>query len=111
MKALFLATACVLGLSACSDATGSGSDGVPVVQIAQLNLMLSVGDSADLNLLPMLPPGYVPSNVQWWSSDPAVVSVRRETVTLAVIRSVAAGRAVIHAEAGGAGDSTVVVVQ
>jgi hypothetical protein len=108
----FLVTACVVALCGCSDATDSSSgDGTPVVRMVEHNVTLSVGDSATLSLLPQLPPGLVPSDVRWSSSNSAVVSVRRVSSLRAVATSVRAGRAVVHAHADGLGDSAVIVVQ
>ncbi|NJD09836.1 MAG: hypothetical protein FIB01_05120 [Gemmatimonadetes bacterium] len=102
----------IVAAGACSDATDGSSVGrTPVVQLAVHTVTLSAGDSADLGLLPMLPPGFVPPDVRWWSSDPAVVTVRRVSTMRAVAVSIRAGHAVVHADAEGTSDSVAVVVQ
>ncbi len=93
---------------ACSSPTGTG---VPVVQIAQHDVALSIGDSAQLFLLQMLPPGYVPTNVTWSSPDATILKVHQVSSGIAVVTALHIGRAVVHADAGNIGDSTVVTVR
>lgn len=107
-----VAAVCVLAVSACSDATGTGSDdGVPVVQIAERDVTLSVGDSARLTLLPLLPPGVIPEDLRWSSSDPAILTLRQVNLTAAMVTSMRTGRVVVHVDADDARDSVEVVVQ
>lgn len=118
--AVVLAAAGMVALTACSDATDTGLDGrlsdpgtdgrVPVVQIAQGNLTLTVGDSARFTLLPLLPPGIIPKDVRW-SSSTSAVTVRQISSTAAVAKAVRTGRAIVHANAADARDSVVVMVQ
>jgi uncharacterized protein YjdB len=96
---------------ACSDPTDTSDHRVSVVQIAQHNVTLSVGDSIRLALLPVLPPGSISQNVRWSSSDPTIVTVRREGSTAAVVTSLRAGSAVVYANADDARDSAAVIVQ
>lgn len=111
-KLVILATAFALAVSACSDSTDAGAAGrVPVVQIAERDVTLSPGDSTRVTLLPLLPPGIIPQDVRWSSSDPAIVTVRRVSSTAAVATAMRAGRVVVHADAVGARDSVVVTVQ
>jgi hypothetical protein len=104
-----LATACLLAVWACSDATAPNSR-VSVMQIAQDNVTLSVGDPVRLRLLLPLPPGYVSQNVRWSSSDPGIVMVRRESATTAMSTAMRRGSVMVHADADGAGDSVSVMV-
>ena len=112
INVVVLATACALAVPACSDSTDTGSDDrVPVVQIAQRDVTLAVGDSVRLTLLPLLPPGIIPQDVRWASSDPAIVTVRRVSSAAAVATSMRTGRVVVHADADDARDSVVVTVR
>jgi hypothetical protein len=110
MKLFGGSAACVSSLLAlaCSDATGTR---VGVVQIAEQNVTLSVGDSTRLSLLFMLPPGYVPTNVLWSSPDGTTLKVHQLSSGMAVVTGLRVGRALVHADAGKIGDSTEVIVR
>jgi uncharacterized protein YjdB len=100
-----------LVLSACSSSTASstGTERIPVVQLFQDSATIAVGDTFAATLLPMLPPGYVPS-VEWSSSQPGVASVGATTATSATVRGLQAGHAVIHVAGDGSQDSLRVTV-
>ena len=97
----------ILWASACTDPLQS--DRVPVVQLATDSVSFAVGDSLRLHLLPILPPGYVPS-AKWTSSDPVVVTVEKAGALVGTVKGVSPGQAVITVTGDGAGDSTVVIV-
>lgn len=101
---------CLLCLSAaaCSDPT-SGPERTPVVQLSGTSTTISVGDSFQARLLPMLPPGYVPP-VAWVSSNPAVASVARTGTLTARVTGLQPGEAVIRVSGEGARDSLHVTV-
>lgn len=106
----------ILGLfvssSACSNATGTDADElrkVPVVQLAPHEETIALGDSLNLHLLPMLPPGYVPP-VTWSSSNPDVASVEPIGPTMARVLGLSPGQSMIHVFGDGARDSTTVIV-
>jgi hypothetical protein len=93
--------------AACS--SPAGPDRIPVVQLLQDSAVMTVGDTLQAVLLPMLPPGYVPP-VSWSSSDPAVAEVSATGTTSARVDALQAGLAVIRVAGEGARDSLVVWV-
>lgn len=108
---LFLFVA--LPAAACSSSS-SGPAGllqtrVPSVQLAQHFDTMTVGDTVQAWLLPMLPPGYVPS-VEWSSSDSQVVRVLSTGHASADVVGLHVGEAVVHVAGAGAQDSLHVVV-
>lgn len=108
-------TLCLIGfvpsllLAACSSPTGADEVGVPVVQLFQSSVTIPVGDAFQAALLPMLPPGYVPS-VTWSSSHPSIATVTATGPTSAEVRGHAVGEAVIRVVGDGAQDSLRVTV-
>ncbi|MFG1691784.1 Ig domain-containing protein [Gemmatimonadota bacterium] len=102
-----VAFACLLYATACSDP--SQPERVPAVQLAPHAASIAVGDSLILWLLPMLPPGYVPS-VDWTSSSPVIASVRKTRAKAATVTGLSPGQAVITVAGDGASDSTVITV-
>jgi hypothetical protein len=96
-----------LFLAACSNPLGP--DRIPVVQLAEHSATIMVGDTARASLLPMLPPGYVPT-VEWSSSDPDIASVVPKAASVARVAGLRAGEAVIHVAGEGARDSLFVTV-
>jgi hypothetical protein len=99
---------CATVLQGCSEA--NGIDRIPVVQFAGDSVAVMLGDSVGVHLLPMLPPGYVPT-VTWSSSSPGIATVSPQTWSTAVVRGVAVGEAVISASGEGAADSVIVTVR
>jgi len=107
-------TSVALGLSCCLLAVACGSpsgptDRIPVVQLMQDSAVIAVGDTLQAVLLPMLPPGYVPT-VSWSSSDPSVAGVSATGSMSARIDGLGVGLAVIRVAGQGAQDSLVVTV-
>ena len=96
---------------ACTDIfTGTDQkDRTPVVQFGLNEVIISVGDSTRLWLLPMLPPGYVPS-VEWSSSDSVVASVRAAGSKASWVKGLSPGETTIRAFGEGKGDSLPVFV-
>ena len=84
-------------------------DRIPVVQFAEDSVSVVVGGSAEVHLLPMLPPGYVPT-VTWRSSSLATATVSPQTWGTAVVAGIGVGEAVVSASGEGAADSVVVTV-
>ena len=102
-----LAISCSLCANACSDP--SQPERVPVVQFAPHPTSIPVGDIMRLHLLPMLPPGYVPS-VDWTSSDSVTATVVKAGTMVGTVKGLSPGQAVITVAGDGASDSTVVIV-
>lgn len=93
---------------ACSGPTDVQS--IPVVQIGGFFGELTVGDTAVISLLPMLPPGYVPQ-VTWTTSDATVLSLEMRGSRAVLARALSAGDATVKAAGDGVQDSVVVTVQ
>lgn len=109
-------TLLAIGWSLCANACTDPSqtdpsqrERVPVVQFAPHPTSIAVGDTMRLHLLPMLPPGYVPS-VDWISSDSVTVTVVKAGTMVGTVKGLSPGQAVITVAGDGASDSTVVIV-
>ena len=105
---LVLLGCCCLFLAACNGKT-TEPERIPTVQLLEREATLDVGDSLQLNLLPMLPPGYVPP-VNWTSSSPETASVESVDEHVGLVRGLFPGQAVIRVSGEGASDSAMVVV-
>jgi hypothetical protein len=103
----FVGMPCVAVLVACSDSTDI--DRIPAVQFAEDSISVVVGGSAEVHLLPMLPPGYVPT-VTWSSSSLATATVSPQTWGTAVVAGVGVGEAIVSASGEGKADSVIVTV-
>jgi hypothetical protein len=109
IRGLFLLVlALSMSATACSDPAQLDRR-IPVVQLASHAASVSVGDTVRLSLLPMLPPGYVPS-VTWSSSNPATASVESAGSLGGRVAGLQPGQAVITAAGEAACDSAVVTV-
>lgn len=107
-RVLPLISCACIALAACDDQPSEPEE-IAVVQLVEHEVTLGVGDWVQLDLLPMLPPGYVPP-VVWTSADPETATVEPEGATAARVRGIRAGETVIRASGEGASDSATVVV-
>jgi hypothetical protein len=105
---LALLSCCSVFLATCNSQT-SEPEPMPVVQLSEHEHTIWVDYSLYLDLLPALPPGYVPS-VTWSSSNPAVASVEPVDSLVGLVRGLSPGQVVILVSGEGASDSATVVV-
>jgi hypothetical protein len=105
---LALLSCCSVLLATCNSQT-SEPEPMPVVQLSEHEHTIWVDYSLHLDLLPPLPPGYVPS-VTWSSSNPAVASVEPVDSLVGLVRGLSPGQVVILVSGEGASDSATVVV-
>lgn len=99
---------CTTFVLACSES--SGIDQIPVVQLVEDSVSVTIGSSVEVHLLPMLPPGYVPT-VTWSTSSPTTATVAARGRTYALVTGVGVGEAVVTASGEGASDSVMVTVR
>jgi len=104
---LMLGSCCVFLASCSEEPTEPGR--IPTVQLLEHEGTIDVGDSLQLSLLPMLPPGYVPP-VTWSSESPETASVESIDAHVGLVRGLFPGQAVIRVSGEGASDSARVVV-
>lgn len=107
-RLLPVVSCCCVFLASCSNQP-SGPERIPVVSLSEHEVTLAVGDSIPLQLLLMLPPGYVPS-VTWSSSNPEIASVESPIKGEGLVRGLFPGQAVILVSGEGASDSAMVFV-
>lgn len=81
----------------------------PVVQLSEHEATLHVGQYLFLDLLPVLPPGYVPP-VTWSSASPGIASVEPADSLTVLVRGLSPGQTVILVSGKGVSDSAMVVV-
>lgn len=105
---LMVLGSCCVFLASCGGES-TEPERIPTVQLLEHEATLDVGDSLQLNLLPMLPPGYVPP-VTWSSESPETASVEPIDAHVGLVRGLFPGQTVIRVSGEGASDSAMVVV-
>ena len=100
---------CVFSASCSNQPSEPGSEPEPVVQLSDHEATLHVGQYLFLDLLPVLPPGYVPP-VTWSSTSPEIASVVPADSLTVLVRGLSPGQTVILVSGQGASDSATVVV-
>ena len=104
-----LACSCLFQVGCSDQPSEPEPEPEPVVQFSEHEAGLHVGQYVFLDLLPVLPPGYVPP-VTWSSTSPGIASVEPADSLTVLVRGLSPGQTVILVSGHGVSDSAMVVV-